>query len=816
MRADLPTGTVTFLLTDVEGSTKLLHGLGAEAYADALAEHRRIVRQVCAAEGGVEVDTQGDSFFFAFSLARGAVSAAQAITDALAPGPITLRIGLHTGTPLVTDEGYVGDDVHFAARVATAGHGGQVLLSKVSREFVDGLSIADLGEHRLKDIEGAVSIYQLGEKTFPPLRTISNTNLPRPASSFVGREREREEVVSEIREGARLLTLTGPGGSGKTRLALEVASELVAAFKAGVFWVGLSALRDPELVTQTIGQTLGAKDGLAAHVGERELLLLLDNFEQIVDAAPELSQLLEACPHLSLLVTSRELLRIRGEVEYPVSPLAEPEAVELFCERARLEPDETIAELCRRLDDMPLALELAAARSRVLTPAQILDRLSQRLDLLKGGRDADPRQQTLRATIEWSHDLLTEDEQQLFARLAIFTGGCTLDAVEAVCDAGLDVLQSLVGKSLLRHIGDRYWMLETIREFSLERLRGLPDAGHTCELHARWYAQLAKSAYAELRGPSHVEWLVRLDRELENLRSAIHWVQEHDPDLEVELAGATWFFLSLRGFLREALGYLEHAIETANNAPSLDQSELLYGGAYVALRTGDYAAVKRWSEQRLELGRARGDAPVIARSLVGLAHAAYAEGDLERGRTLFGEAATVAQDCGETLTLLMAVQNLGNIALAEGDLDAARLTYRQSLELSRELSDAHAEAGSLANLGWLALLEGDSDEAATLLGDSLRLTSSIGDTEGILICLSNLADVAAQRGESFRAARLLGAADALREEIGFRPPDVSEQETLTRIASVLDESDPTLVAAQSEGRALPLDEAVAYALDERG
>ena len=815
MRSDLPTGTVTFLFTDIEGSTKLLHKLGEEAYADALAEHRRIARESCAAEGGVEVDTQGDAFFFAFSSAQGAVGAAQVITDALAPGPTTLRIGLHTGTPLVTEEGYVGGDVHFAARVAAAGHGGQVLLSKASRELVDGLSITDLGEHRLKDIEEPAPIYQLGSQRFPPLKTISNTNLPRPASSFVGRERERDELVTMLSDGARLLTLSGPGGSGKTRLAIEAASELVPAFNAGVFWVGLSALRDPALVTQTIAQTVGAKDELAAHVSERELLLLLDNFEQVVEAAPELSQLLEACPNLRLLVTSRELLRVRGEVDYPVAPLAEPEAVELFCQRAQLEPDETIAELCRRLDDMPLALELAAARTRVLTPAQILERLSQRLDLLKGGRDADPRQQTLRATIEWSHDLLSQDEQQLFARLAVFTGGGTLDAVEAVCDADLDVLQSLVDKSLLRHSGDRFWMLETIREFSLERLRGLPDAGHTCELHARWYGQFAKSASAEMRGPSHAEWLVLLDRELENLRSAIHWGKEHDPALEVELAGATWFFLSLRGLLREALGYLEHAIETANNAPSLDQSELLYGGAYVALRTGDYAAVKRWSEQRLELGRARGDAPVIARSLVGLAHAASAEGDLERGRKFFGDAATVARDCGETLTLLMAVQNLGNIALSEGDLDAARLHYRQSLELSRALSDAHDEAGLLASLGWLALLEGDNDEAATLLGDSLRLTSSIGDAEGILICLYNLAVVAAQRGESFRAARLLGAADALREGIGFRAPDLTEQETLMRIARVLDKSDPTLVEAQSEGRALPLDEAIAYALGER-
>ena len=413
MRSDLPTGTVTFLFTDVEGSTSLLRELGAEAYADALAEHRRVVREACAAKGGVEVDTQGDAFFVAFPSAPGAAAAAQAITDALEPGPISLRIGLHTGTPLVTDEGYVGDDVHFAARVAASGHGGQVLLSQsATRELVDGLSLTDLGEHRLKDIEGAVSIYQLGNETFPPLKTISNTNLPRPASSFIGREREREDVVRELRDGARLLTLTGPGGSGKTRLALEAASELVPAYKAGVFWVGLAALRESSLVTETISQTLGAKDGLAAHIGEREMLLLLDNLEQVIEAAPELATLLTACPNLTLLCTSRELLRVRGEVEYDVPPLASSEAVTLFCERSRLEPSEEIAELCARLDDLPLAVELAAARTKALSPAHILERLSQRLDLLKGGRDAEARQQTLRATIAWSYDLLSEGEQR--------------------------------------------------------------------------------------------------------------------------------------------------------------------------------------------------------------------------------------------------------------------------------------------------------------------------------------------------------------------------------------------------------------------
>src|SRR5947208_9231437 len=332
-----------------------------------------------------------------------------------------------------------------------------------------------LAEHHLKDFDEPVALFQLGSERFPPLKTISNTNLPRPASSFVGRQREREELLHLLRNGSRLVTLSGPGGSGKTRLALEVAAELVSAFKAGVFWVGLAPLRDPALVLDTVAQTLGAKDGLTDHVGERELLLLLDNFEHVTEAAPELSQLLAACPNLRLLVTSRELLRIAGEFDYPVRPLAGAEAVALFCERSHLEADETIAELCRRLDDLPLAVALAAARPRVLTPTQILDRLSQRLDLLKGGRDADPRQLTLRATIEWSHELLSREEQTLFRRLAVFSGGCSLDAAEEVAGAALDPLQSLVDKSLLRHTNERFWMLETIRAYARERLAGSAD-----------------------------------------------------------------------------------------------------------------------------------------------------------------------------------------------------------------------------------------------------------------------------------------------------------------------------------------------------
>src|SRR5207253_1021625 len=318
-----PSGTVTFLFTDIEGSTRLIEELGEEGYVKALAEHRRLLRG--AFSGGVEVDTQGDAFLYAFRHPAEALAAAAQGQQALESGPVRVRMGLHTGEPLLTGEGYAGRELHRAARIAAAGHGGQVVVSAATRALVDG-DLTELGEHRLKDFEEPVALFQLGRERFPPLKTISNTNLPRPASSFVGREREWEDLLGLLRNGSRLVTLSGPGGSGKTRLAHEVASELVPAFKAGVFWVGLATLRDPALVTDTIAQTLGAKDGLADHLSERELLLLLDNFEQVVEAAAELSELLEQCPNLRLLVTSRELLRIAGEVEYQVPPLAEPEA----------------------------------------------------------------------------------------------------------------------------------------------------------------------------------------------------------------------------------------------------------------------------------------------------------------------------------------------------------------------------------------------------------------------------------------------------------------------------------------------------------
>ena len=809
---ELPAGNVSLLFTDIEGSTRLIEELGESGYVDALAEHRRLLRAAFSAHGGVEVDTQGDAFLYAFADPVEALAAAAQGQEALAPGPVQVRMGVHTGVLQLTGEGYAGRELHKAARIAASGHGGQVVVSAATRALIDG-ELTELGEHRLKDFDEPVPLFQFGDGRFPPLKTISNTNLPRPASSFVGRGRERDELLALLRNRSRLVTLTGPGGSGKTRLAVEVASELVPTFKAGVFWIGLSALRDPTLVTQTIAQTLGAKDGLAEHVSERELLLLLDNFEQVVKAARELSQLLAACPHLRLLVTSRELLRISGEVEYPVPPLAEPEAVELFCERSRLEPEETIAALCRRLDDMPLAVELAAARTRVLTPGQILDRLGQRLDLLKGGRDADPRQQTLRATIEWSHGLLTEDEQQLFARLAVFAGGSTLDAAEAVCDADLDVLQSLVEKSLLRHTSDRFWMLETIREFAAERLPDQLEAGRIFERHAKWCLRLATSAQGELRGAAAAEWLGRLNADLENLRRAIGWARDHDERLEVELVGAAWYFLYVRTLLREALDYLVHALETARST-SLDQAELLYGAGSVAFEKGDYAASQQWYEQLLEFGRARGDARLIAKSLAILAHVAFAGNDRERSRTLYLDAADAARECGDVLALSIVASGLGEIALEAGDAEAARTHHQCELELARELSNPRAEAIAFAALSRVALVERDTDKAAADLDSALRLANALGDKAGIIVCLVGSAEVAAQRGELARAARLLGAADGLSEELGFAPnPGRLEQEQRARIENAL-RDDAALVTAQTEGRALTLDDAVAYALGE--
>ena len=446
---------MTFVFTDIEGSTRLLSQLGTSAYAEAVADHRRVLREAFASSGGVEVDTQGDALFFAFPTARGALEASAAAQRTLEPGLIRVRIGIHTGTPLLTDEGYVGIDVHRAARIAAAGHGGQVLVSASTASLVESdgdLLLVDLGSHRLKDLSAPERIAQLGERVFPALKSLYRTNLPIPATPFLGREHDLAEVVGLLKR-TRLLTLTGPGGTGKTRLGLQAVASAAEDYPDGLFWVSLAPLRDPNLVLDAAAQALDVRGSLAEHISDKSLLLLFDNFEHVIEAATGLGELLAACPRLQLVVTSRELLSLPGEQVYPVPPLEADDGAELFLTRARAaRPDFTdsaeVRQLCTRLDNLPLALELAAARVRVLSPAQLLERLAQRLDLLKGVRGVDPRQRTLRATIEWSYDLLDQTEQQLFARLAVFNGSWSLEAAEEVCDAGLDALQSLVDKSL--------------------------------------------------------------------------------------------------------------------------------------------------------------------------------------------------------------------------------------------------------------------------------------------------------------------------------------------------------------------------------
>jgi predicted ATPase/class 3 adenylate cyclase len=815
MRNDLPSGTVTFLFTDVEGSTKLLHSLGAEAYAEALAEHRRLIREACARHDGVEVDTQGDAFFVAFGTAPGALAAAEEMTRELASGSIQVRIGVHTGTPILTDEGYVGGDVHRAARIAAAGHGGQVLVSSSTAPLVE-IELTDLGEHRFKDLGAAERVYQLGDGEFPALKSLYRTNLPVPATPFLGRERELAEVVGLL-EGTRLLTLTGPGGTGKTRLASQAAGLASDSYPDGVWWVPLAPLSDPRLVTETTAQILGSANGLEEHIADREMLCLLDNFEQVVEAAPDLSSLVASCPNLTLLVTSRELLRVQGEVEYRVPPLAPPEAVELFCTRSRLDADEAIAELCRHLDDLPLAVELAAARTSVLSPRQILERLSTRLDLLKGGRDADPRQATLRATIEWSFELLTSEEQRLFARLAVFSGGCTLEAAEEVAEADLDTLQSLVDKSLLRHTEERFWMLETIREYASERLEASGDAEDLQRRHAEHFLALAEEAEPHLRKESEEsrEWLDRFDPEHDNVRAALDGLDasgEHA--LVLQLAGAVWWFWDDRGHYVEGRRRVESAL-AADQRPTAARARALNGAGELAMNAGDVAAARPYAEEALALNRALGDVWGTAFSAYLLGHANLDFG--EAAQPLIEEGARLFREAGDEFHSLFATHLLGWSFYRLGDSGQAQALWEDNLERSRTTGDRYIEAltlGTLANN--LALEEGRVEVALSMLADAYYIHRDLG-TPAVQTAmnLGRLAHGLAVAGRAVAAAWVLASAEALYEEVGAgKRPIVAEndEKTLSTIREQLDEA--AFAEAWEQGRALSPDEAVALALEE--
>src|SRR5687768_4533594 len=721
-RTDLPSGTVTFLFTDVEGSTRLLHALGAEGYADALATHRRILRETCTRHGGVEVDTPGDAFFIAFPTAPGALAAADEARTALSSGPIRVRMGLHTGTPHLTEEGYVGPDVHRAARIAAAGHGGQILVSSATAQLLDGAQLRDLGDHRLKDLTAPERIFQLGSEEHPPLKTLHQTNLPVPATPFLGREAELAELSALLtRDGVRLVTLTGPGGTGKTRLALQAAANAAEAFAAGVWWVPLAALRDPALVLEGASAALGASGDLAEHIGDKRLLLLLDNFEHLTQAAADLAPLLAKCPNLTLLVTSREPLHLGGEHEYAVDPLQRTEAVELFLTRAvaarrDFAANGEVALICERLDNLPLAIELAAARVKVLSPKALLERLEQRLPLLAGGtRDAPERQRTLRATIEWSHELLSPDEQRLFARLAVFRGGCTLEAAEAIVDADLDTLQSLVDKSLVRVRTDsgRFWMLETIREFALERLDASGEAEELRRRHAEFFLALGRSL------PPYVsvaqEWLDTVEPEHDNIRAALdHLPAQGETQLALELAESVWRFWSVRGHYAEAWQRL-NALLAADPAPTPARAHALNAISPFSIDVRDEPdSTERgrlYLAEALEIHRRNGDAWGIARSTFMIGYIAIETGDFERALPLFEEALRLMTELGHEHYIGLAAFNVSWAADQLGDKERARELAMENLDRARRTNNRGLERAAIDSVSTIFHEEGRFDEA---------------------------------------------------------------------------------------------------------
>jgi predicted ATPase/class 3 adenylate cyclase len=761
-RVELPAGTVTFLFTDVEGSTRLLHELGSEAYAAALAEHRRVVREACAGHGGVEVDTQGDAFFVAFPTAPGAVAAATEITSALVPGPIHVRIGLHTGTPLVTAEGYVGADVHRAARIAAAGHGGQVLVSSSTASLLEGVALRDLGEHRFKDLAAAERVYQLGAGDFPGLKSLYRTNLPVPATPFLGRERELAEVVELLtREDVRLVTLTGPGGTGKTRLALQAAAEVAGDYPDGVWWVPLAPLRDPSLVSGAIENALDVKGDLAEGVAGKKLLLVLDNAEHVLPAAARCAASVRDVAGPTVLVTSRERLQVDGEHVCGVPGLDTGDSVELFQARARafdsgFAPTRAVGSLCERLDNLPLAIELAAARTVVFSPEQLLERLGQRLDLLKGGREVDARQHTLRATIEWSYELLTPDEQELFTRLSVFAGGCTYEAAEQICGADPDRLQSLLDKSLVRRRAaetkPRYWMLETLRQFAAEALPSSAQAD-VHRAHAEYFVAHVVGLAKRKTGISDDEGLVALTAEGANIYAALDWAIEHgEPQLFALAAGSLWPWWLITGWGREGL---ERTLDVFQDVGVLGEDahlQLLLAASELTRLTGDLERAFDFKRQLLDVA---GDDDEISSHVL----ADMADIELVRGR--LDEAADLAERSLERGGGSRAKASLAEIALARGD-------YVTAVSLTREAADGFAgvhdvnHALSLEMLGEAERLLRHHASARVAFEAALTSLARWGDRGLVAECVEGLAALAADEGDDERANDLFAVVAALR------------------------------------------------------
>jgi predicted ATPase/class 3 adenylate cyclase len=868
----LPTGTVTFLFTDIEGSTLLLQALG-DRYDDLLSDHCRIIRRAIADGDGTEVGTEGDSFFVAFPDAPRAVAAAVAAQRAIAAqtwpdgAQVRVRMGLHTGEGRRGGDNYIGLDVHRAARIAGAGHGGQVVVSETTRALVvqavpEGARLRDLGPHRLKDLAQPEHLFQLeidglpGE--FPPLRTLDArpNNLPAQLTSFVGRDGEIG-AVSDLLERTRLITLTGPGGTGKTRLALQIAAERLSRYADGVFFIELAAISDPGLVPSAVASALDIREitdqpldeTLKSALRDREMLLVLDNFEQVVDAAPLTTELLQAAQRLRILVTSRSVLHVRGEQEYPVPPLKIPdparlpslealsqfEGVALFVERATAtrpnfsvtnDSAPAIAEIVARLDGLPLAIELAAAKTRLLSPSEILGRLGSRLSFLAGGpRDVPARQQTLRQAIDWSYGLLPPNEQAFFRSLGVFVGGWTLEAAEAVCEPAelgleaLDALSSLQDQSLIRldeaAPGEpRFDLLETIREYALDQLSGAAEAVDVRRRHAQHYLAVAQAAEPELtRSPQAI---ARVAADHDNFRAALGWAIETDEaELGMRLGFALWRFWHQRAHFREGRQWFARLLALPHAAPrTAARAKGLTGAAGIAYWQNDYQAAEGWYLEAESIFRELGDRQELGDAIYNTASMAAIRGDMDAAMALVRESSAIAREIGDDAMAARSIQMEGYGAFMMGDLDMARPLLEEGLERSIRTGDRFSIAGAHHTVGQVARLQGRLTDAAEHYRLAIKMLHELGDEASLTEPLQGLAALAVAMGDPERGVRLLAANASIRERLGGGPPPEWLQlgDPLEEARKML--SEMAYAAAWESGTAMTTDEAVREAIRE--
>jgi predicted ATPase len=771
----LPHGTVTLLFTDIEGSTRLLQELG-DGYADVLADHRRTLREEFARHGGVEVGTEGDAFFVAFAKASDALAAAAAGREALADGPIRVRMGLHTGEPTVTEEGYVGIDVHRAARIAAAGHGGQILVSQATRDLAGADRLRDLGVHRLKDLAAPERLYQLDDDDFPPLKSVDQTNLPVQPTPFVGRERELGEVLALL-DVHRIVTLTGPGGSGKTRLALQAAAESVDQYGDGVWFVSLAAVRDPQLIEPTIARVVGGPDDLHEFLAGKRTLLVLDNLEQLLPDAAAVVARVEA----RILATSRSRLNVAAEQEFPVPTLPLDDAAALFTQRARqldprFEPDAAVRQIAERLDGLPLALELAAARVKVLTPGQILERLGRSLDLLtSGAQDAPERQRTLRGTVEWSYRLLTIAEQRLFARLAVFAGSFELEAAEAVCSAELDLLQSLIDKSLVRR-GEygRFFMLGTIKALALEKLRDLGDASSLRRRHDDYFLGVAEEldARERLSGMRDLsaESLDRFERELPSFRSAHAGLLEAGRgEGALRLGAALWRFWLNRAQYRDAADWLENApVDDATLPLDVRAAALAAAGGIAFYTHDDVDGAERFWREGLELRRVQDDPEQLGAALSRLASVAWRRGDFDGAIAYHQQAIPLFEQADAEALLLTELHWLGDAYRDRGDYDDGERVLEETATRARALGFDQQLTSTLHSLGDLSLDRSDPDTALHHFAEAMAYAVATGSRRVQIYCIAGIACALLLQGDDRAAVRLWGIAEDQERRLGFR------------------------------------------------